>query len=83
MYCNYSYHQKYRLQGHTWLAEAISLTPSLLQTSHLASRLNGYLVGVGGLEQFNEEVERLKLTEKMADYVRKQIHKNQGGNLFC
>lgn len=77
------YHQKYRLQGHSWLAEAIGLTPMLLQTSHLAARLNGYLVGLGGLEQFNAEVERFGLTEKMADYVRTQIHKNEGGNLSC
>lgn len=79
----FSYHQKYRLQGHTWLADAIGLTPSLLHSSYLAAKLNGYLVGVGGIEQFEEEVDKLGLTEKIADYVRNELIKNKGGNLYC
>jgi len=37
------YHQKYRLQGHKDLASSLNLTPKLLQTSYVATKLNGYL----------------------------------------
>lgn len=54
-----------------------------LQTSHLAARLNGYLVGVGGKSQFEEEVGKLGLNEKQADYVRRELERNEGGGLAC
>lgn len=81
-YC-YSYHQKYRLQGHKDLCRSLGLDSSKLQTSHLAARLNGYLVGVGGRSQFEEEVNKLGLSEKQADYVRHEIERNEGGGLAC
>lgn len=40
-------------------------------------------MGVGGMEQFEEEVDKLGLTEKIADYVRNELIKNKGGNLYC
>jgi len=46
------YHQKYRLQSHKALCETLGLNPGLLQTSHVAAKLNGYLVGVGGVNNF-------------------------------
>ncbi|XP_049539261.1 peptide methionine sulfoxide reductase [Anopheles darlingi] len=82
------YHQKYRLQGHSDLAKAIGLIGSesdseLLQTSHVAARLNGYLIGVGGLEQFESEAPRLGLDTEHIRYVRNYVIENEGGGIFC
>ncbi|KOB72754.1 Ecdysone-induced protein 28/29kD [Operophtera brumata] len=77
------YHQKYRLQGHKDLCRSLGLDSSKLQTSHLAARLNGYLVGVGGMNMFEQEVEKLGLSEKQAEYVRREIERNEGGGLAC
>ncbi|GBP40091.1 hypothetical protein EVAR_33666_1 [Eumeta japonica] len=77
------YHQKYRLQGHKDLCKSLGLDSKKLQTSHLAARLNGYLVGVGGRRQFDQEVEKLGLTEKQAEYVRNELERNEGGGLAC
>jgi peptide-methionine (S)-S-oxide reductase len=79
----FSYHQKYRLQEHSWLCEELGLTPELLQTSHVAARLNGYLVGVGKLEDFEKDVVKLALNDKIASFVRTQLIENEGGNLYC
>lgn len=65
------------------LAKGLDLTPELLQTSHVAARLNGYLVGVGGLDQFEAEVGTLGLTEEQAQYVRNYLIQNEGGALSC
>lgn len=78
-----SYHQKYRLQGHKDLAKQVGMNSKLLQTSHVAARLNGYLVGVGGIKQFNEEVENLGLNKKQTEYVLHYIKENEGGGLSC
>ncbi|XP_062699414.1 peptide methionine sulfoxide reductase-like isoform X1 [Aedes albopictus] len=78
-----NHNQKYRLQGHEDLAKGLDLTPELLQTSHVAARLNGYLVGVGGLDQFEAEVGKLGLTEEQAQYVRNYLIQNEGGALSC
>lgn len=77
------YHQKYRLQGHRALAKGIDLTPELLQSSHVAAKLNGYLIGVGGLEQFDKEAERLGLSSEHIRYVRDYVRDNEGGGIFC
>lgn len=55
----------------------------MLQKSYLATRLNGYLVGVGGLEQFEKELESLGLNGKQAEYVRRELKRNEGGGLAC
>ena len=52
----HSYHQKYLLRGHSILLNSLALTPSDLITSHVASRLNGYMGGHGSLEQFEEVI---------------------------
>lgn len=80
---SHSYHQKYRLQGHRDLAKQIGLNSKLLQTSHIAARLNGYLVGVGGAAQFKEESEKLGLSDKQNEYVLHYIKENEGGGLSC
>lgn len=55
----------------------------MLQTSHVAAKLNGYLVGVGGSAQFMEEASKLGLTEKQIDYVYRHAKDNEGGALYC
>lgn len=77
------YHQKYRLQQHTWLCEVLGLTPKLLQTSHIASRLNGYLVGVGSPENVAKDLISLGLSDKIAEYVKRHYEENKGGSLYC
>lgn len=59
------------------------MNANLLQTSHVACRLNGYLVGVGGMEQFLKEVDTLGLTQEVREYVKKQVAENEGGSLYC
>lgn len=81
-----SYHQKYRLQAHKKLASELGLGPSafkLLQSSHLAARLNGYLVGIGGSKQFEEESKDLGLNDRQIEYVMKYVKDNEGGGLTC
>nr|XP_023025535.1 peptide methionine sulfoxide reductase [Leptinotarsa decemlineata] len=77
------YHQKYRLQKFKWICDELELTPELLQTSHVAARLNGYVAGVGTEEDFEDDVVKLGLPEKVADFVRDQLKDNAGGNLYC
>lgn len=78
-----SYHQKYRLQSHKEFTAGLGLTSDLLLTSHVAAKLNGYLVGVGGLQQFEEEAPSLGLSASQQAYVKKYLLKNKGGNLMC
>uniref|UniRef100_A0A6M2DKC4 peptide-methionine (S)-S-oxide reductase n=1 Tax=Xenopsylla cheopis TaxID=163159 RepID=A0A6M2DKC4_XENCH len=78
------YHQKYRLQGHSEFMLSLGLKPGeMLQTSHLAARLNGYLVGQGGENQFLMEAESLGLNKEEQNYVLKYLKKYEGGGLFC
>ncbi|XP_053684722.1 peptide methionine sulfoxide reductase-like [Sabethes cyaneus] len=77
------YHQKYRLQSHRELTKELGLNPELLQTSHVAARLNGYLIGVGGMDQFDSDAERLGLSEEQIQYVRDYVRDNEGGGIFC
>ncbi|CAO1425617.1 unnamed protein product [Diamesa hyperborea] len=82
-YAAEDYHQKYRLQGHKNLAKEIGLSSKLLQTSHVASKLNGYLVGIVSTQQYLEEVKDLGLTQAQIDYVKRYVIENQGGGLSC
>lgn len=85
-----SKNQKYRLQQHPWLMEAVGLTgapagPSAvsLQSSHVAARLNGYVVGAGGAARFEQEVANLGLSPAAAEYVGKLVREHQGGGGGC
>lgn len=78
-----SYHQKYYLQSHKELAKTLSLDEKLLRSSHVAARLNGYLVGVGGVQQYLDEVSSLGLNVSQKEYVRRFVEENEGGNLYC
>lgn len=80
----HSYHQKYRLQQHPSLLKAINLEPGpKIKSSHLAARLNGYIVGKGGVTQFDAEVKKLGLDEGTAKIVRELLVNNEGRHLVC
>lgn len=92
----FSYHQKYRLQGHPDLCETLGLlcknhkgenvsndSGKLLQTSYVATKLNGYLSGVGGIEQFKSEIDTLGLTPTQKEYCLHYIEKHEGEGLYC
>ncbi|KAF4526650.1 hypothetical protein B566_EDAN015201 [Ephemera danica] len=83
-YAAEDYHQKYRLQQWRELTSTLGLkTLDDLTSSHIAARLNGYLVGLGGVKQFDEEAETLGLTGDLAKQVRQCVIKNEGKGLFC
>ncbi|XP_030763937.1 peptide methionine sulfoxide reductase isoform X3 [Sitophilus oryzae] len=77
------YHQKYRLQKHGWIVEELNLTPELLQTSEVAAKLNGYIAGVGTQDQFEKDIKRLAVPEKIASFVKIHLLENAGGSLYC
>lgn len=75
------YHQKYLLQQHHWLLQAMDIDPGQeLVDSHVAARVNGYIGGYGKLADFDFEFQKLGLNDKMADYVRNQHRKNYRGS---
>jgi peptide-methionine (S)-S-oxide reductase len=77
-----SYHQKYGLQQHKELVKQLGLTPRLLQSSYVATKLNGYLVGKGGTQQFMDEAESLGLTKEQINYVYRFTKENEQCPLF-
>lgn len=83
LFYNYSYHQKYRLQLHTYLIEALSIATASDLHTPLATRLNGYVAGAGSLEQFDNDPICKTLNEKQYDYVKKCVIDNQGTGLYC
>ncbi|XP_023036728.1 peptide methionine sulfoxide reductase isoform X2 [Drosophila willistoni] len=82
-YAAEDYHQKYRLQGHKDLVSSLNLNQKLLQTSFVATKLNGYLAGVGGVEQFKSEVESFGLTPTQRQYCNHHVEQNEGQGLYC
>lgn len=75
------YHQKYLLQRHAFLLTALEIEPDQqLIDSHVAARVNGFVGGYGKIQDFDQEWEKLGLTEKMADYVKTQLTKNFRGS---
>jgi len=77
------YHQKYRLQGYKELCDSLNLNSELLRNSYVATKLNGYLVGIGGIKQFQEEVKTMGLTPSQIEYCNYYVEKNEGQGLFC
>jgi peptide-methionine (S)-S-oxide reductase len=74
------------LQAHKKLASDLGLGPEksqLLQSSHIAAKLNGYLVGVGGSKQYLEDATDLGLNEDQIAYVLKYVKENEKGGLSC
>lgn len=77
IYSIFSYHQKYLLQQHPWLMNALDIEPGReLIDSYVAARLNGYVGGYGTMADFEAELPSLKLDDKVADYVRR-VMKNK------
>ena len=67
------YHQKYRLQGASDLmAELGAIYPDMenLIDSTAAARLNGYVGGNGSMEQLEEEIDELGLSEEGQERLR-------------
>ena len=64
--------------------KAINLEPGpKVKSSHIAARLNGYVVGRGGVAQFDEEVKKLGIDNNTTKYVRELVVKNEGRQLVC
>lgn len=64
--------------------KAVNLEPGpKVKSSHLAARLNGYVVGKGGVAQFDVEVKKLGLDAGTAKMVRELLVKNEGRQLVC
>ncbi|XP_031348800.1 peptide methionine sulfoxide reductase isoform X2 [Photinus pyralis] len=77
------YHQKYRLQQHPQLCKALMLNSQLLQDSHVAARLNGYVAGVGSVVRLNEDLKTFGLPDNLVEYVRKVHQVNKESGLYC
>ena len=73
------YHQKYLLQQHPWLLEALEIEPDELNESHVAAKLNGFVGGYGKVGEFDADWEKLGLNEKMAKYVREKMTSQRFG----
>lgn len=75
--------QKYKLQQHKDLFKSIQLNSKLLQTSYVATKLNGYIVGFGGLKQFLNEVHAFGLTPTQIEYIKFYVRENENGGMSC
>lgn len=49
----------------------------------MAARLNGYVVGQGGIDQFDAETSKLGLDDAAIKYVRQLVIKYEGQGLHC
>jgi len=68
------YHQKYLLQKHPFILNALDIEPgSQLNGSFVAARLNGYVGGYGTVQSFEKELPQLELEDRIAAYVRRAI----------
>jgi len=71
------YHQKYLLQRQAALCHMLGVDPSgeELFSSHVLSRVNGYVGGYGNMAAFEEEWPQWGISEQCASAIRKQIAK--------
>ncbi|KAF5269967.1 hypothetical protein FQR65_LT05766 [Abscondita terminalis] len=70
------------LQQHRDLCKVLMLTPELLQKSHVAARLNGYVAGVGTQDALDKDLTSFKLEQKYVDYVKQVFARNKGSGLM-
>lgn len=69
-----NYHQKYQLQRHPALVNALDVEPGEdLIKSHVAARINGYVGGYGSVSRYDKEWKTWGITEKMAEYIREEL----------
>lgn len=80
---SFSYHQKFRLQAHKEFVKSLQLNSELLIKSFVAAKLNGYLVGVDSLKQFEKESSEFGLSPAQINYVKKYVIENEGAGLSC
>ncbi|KAK0169885.1 hypothetical protein PV328_010519 [Microctonus aethiopoides] len=79
-----NYHQKYRLQSHSYLLESFGLmTPELIRTSPIAAKLNGYVSGAATLELFTRDTFNQNLNEKQYQYLKQCVIDMEGTGLYC
>lgn len=72
------------MQQHKALCKDLGLfTGDDLIKSHVAARLNGYVVGQGGVDQFDSEALKLGLDEAAIKYIRQLVMKYEGQGLHC
>lgn len=71
------------MQAHNEFVKSLQLNNELLLKSFVAAKLNGYLAGVVGIEQFEEEASELGLNPSQLEYVKKHVIKNAGAGLSC
>lgn len=71
------------MQEHKNFAKTLGLNSEQLLNSYVAAKLNGYLVGVGGVKQFDMEASDLGLTQSQIEYVRHFVEKYEGTGLHC
>lgn len=72
------------MQQHQSLCKDLGLNSGEdLINSHVAARLNGYVVGQGGIDQFDAEASKLRLDESAIKYVRQLVIKYEGQGLHC
>ncbi|XP_054288616.1 peptide methionine sulfoxide reductase-like isoform X2 [Macrosteles quadrilineatus] len=79
------YHQKYRFQQHTDLLKGLGFKKDdeKLKSSHVAARVNAYLVGMTTVKQFEEEAPKLGFNTETTDYIREYVVKYQGRGMVC
>ena len=64
------------LRQHPDLLKSLSLSSKQVVSSHVATRLNGYVAGMGMLKNFELEVDDLNLNEEQTEYVRNCIRRS-------
>jgi hypothetical protein len=79
------YHQKYYLREFPQLVAELSGGggPEAFRESHAAARLNGYVSGHGGMEQFERERSRLGLSLAGEALVRRILQEQEGAGASC
>lgn len=71
------------MQAHKDFVKSLQLNSELLLNSFVTAKLNGYLAGVGGIKQFEEEASELGLNPSQLEYVKKHVIKNANAGLSC
>lgn len=72
------------MQQHKALCKDLGLlSGDDLIKSHVAARLNGYVVGQGGIDQFDADASKLRLDETAVKYIRQLVIKYEGQGLHC
>jgi len=78
------YHQKYLLQRYPYILGQMDIEPGdELNSSYVATRLNGYVGGYSNLANFEKEKDKFNLSEKLESYVANIVAKSKGPGADC